>query len=33
MDDFNKFISNLTDVNKMILPIRDGISIIIKNGQ
>tara|TARA_B100000579_G_C22698862_1_gene788780 strand:+ start:354 stop:1004 length:651 start_codon:yes stop_codon:yes gene_type:complete len=33
MDDFNKFISNLTDVKKMILPIRDGISIIIKNGQ
>lgn len=33
MDDFNKFISNLKGVKKMILPIRDGITIIIKNGQ
>ena len=31
MDDFNKFISNLKGVRNMILPIRDGITIIIKN--
>ena len=29
----DKFISNLKGVKKMILPIRDGITIIIKNGQ
>ncbi len=33
MDDFNKFINNLNGIKKMILPIRDGITIIIKNGQ
>ena len=31
MDDFNRHIANNDQVTKMILPVRDGITIIIKN--
>ena len=31
MDDFNRYIANNDQVTKMILPVRDGITIIIKN--
>ena len=31
IDDFNRYVANNDQVTKMILPVRDGITIIIKN--
>ena len=31
MDEFNKFVNSFSGISKLILPIRDGLTLVIKD--